>query len=300
MDPVGSEAVRVVSSDEGYRPGMLLTPRYEGPAILRIEGTTDDVSVPLLRQRRRLGELLAELDDDQWAAQSRCEAWSVRDVVAHLVGTDQFWFLSAQAALAGEPTRFLTAFDPVATPAQMVDHTRDTPPADLLASYRAGVEAFGGVLSGLDDERWEVPAEAPPGHIALRAMAHHALWDAWVHERDIVLPLGLAPVEEVDEMQACLRYAACLGPAFAASTGSQRPGTLAVVGTDPTATVVVQAGETVVGRDGDAPEGAVRLEGRTADLVEALSFRAPFPHDVPEDDRWLVAGLAVVFDLAPS
>jgi uncharacterized protein (TIGR03083 family) len=51
--------------------------------------------VPLLRQRRRLAALLGSLDDQQWATTSRCEQWSVQDVVAHLVSTNQFWAFSA-------------------------------------------------------------------------------------------------------------------------------------------------------------------------------------------------------------
>lgn len=279
---------------------MILTPRYEGPVILRIDGEVGDITAPLVRQRRRLGDLLGQLDEAQWAAASRCEGWTVRDVVSHLVTTDQFWFLSAQAALAGQPTRFLAAFDPVATPAALVDGARHTPPAEILASYREGVEALGATLSGLGDEQWELPAEAPPGHIALRAMAHHALWDAWIHERDIVLPLGLEPAEEPDELEACLRYAACLGPAFSASTGSVRTGALAVAGTDPTVDVVVRAGETVVVDHAEGPADAARLVGGTVELIEALSFRGPFPRDLPEDDRWLVSGLDVAFDRASS
>src|SRR3954452_14283843 len=99
---------------------MLLTPRYEGPPVLRFTGPINDPSVPLLRQRRRLGATLRTLDDAQWATASRCEGWTVRDVIAHLVGTDQFWLVSITAALAGAPTRFLAQFDPAVTPALMV------------------------------------------------------------------------------------------------------------------------------------------------------------------------------------
>jgi hypothetical protein len=40
------------------------------------------------------------------------------------------------------------------------------------------------------------------------------------------------------------------------------------------------------------------LAGRTVDLIEALSFRAPIPRPVPEADRWLLGGLATVFETA--
>ena len=162
----------------------------------------------------------------------------------------------------------------------------------------ATTEALAAALDGLDAEGWGRPGEAPPGHIPLRAVALHALWDAWVHERDIALPLGLATVEEPDEVAASLGYAAALGPAFAAALGGGR-GALTVEATDPDVRVVVEVGEgTVAVRDGDAPAGALRLTGPAVVLVEGLSLRAPLPCPVPADRSWLLDGLAAVFDQA--
>lgn len=253
--------------------------------------------VPLLRQRRRLADALAGLDAEQWQVASRCEGWAVRDVVAHLISADQFWALSARAGLAGEPTRFLVGFDPVATPPALIA-SNDAPPEQLVADLRASTDALDEVLGGLDADRWETQAEAPPGLVPLHALAAHALWDGWVHERDVLLPLGIAPAEEPDELLACLRYVAALGPVFLATMGSTRTATLVVVGTDPAARVVVGLGETVVLDGAEPGEGAVRLEGRTVELVEGLSRRAPLPREVAEADRWVVDGLAVTFDQA--
>ncbi|MGH9134102.1 MAG: hypothetical protein ACRDZZ_09210, partial [Ilumatobacteraceae bacterium] len=75
-------------------------------------------------------------------------------------------------------------------------------------------------------------------------------WDAWIHERDIVLPLGRTPVEEVDEITACLTYGAS-------------------------------------------------LRGPAVELVEALAFRVPLPCPVAEEHKWLLNGLATVFDREP-
>jgi len=278
---------------------MLLTPRYEGHAVLRFTGPTGDLSIPLLRQRQRLGAFVGGLSEEHWNASSRCDSWSVRDVIAHLVSTDQFWLLSATAALAGAPTRFLAGFDPALTPAALVDGMQDVPAAEVLARYLEGIETLAATLTGLDEARWSLPAEAPPGHVPLHVMARHALWDAWIHERDVVLPLGATPVEEPDEVLACLQYSAALGLAFLATSGSTRTGTLVLDGTDPNAHVIVEAGETVVVGDRHAPSNAVRLSGPSVDLVEALSCRTPFSSHIAEDDRWLLGGLAAVFDLVP-
>lgn len=277
---------------------MQLTPRYDGAPLVSIEGQVDDPAVALLRQRRRLGDLLAQLDDDQWATASRCEGWSVQDVISHLIGTNQFWALSMGSGLAGEPTRFLTGFDPVATPQAMVGGMQELTPADVLAKYTESVDAMVGVVTDLDADRWDVLAEAPPGHVTLRAVSLHALWDAWIHERDVLLPLGLAPAEEPDEILGSLRYAAALGPAFSRTAGSTQEGTLAVVATDPDLSFVVQVGaDQVVVTDGAAPDGAPSLRGGAIDLLEALSFRTPLEHGLAPDDAWLVAGLDRVFDL---
>ena len=54
--------------------------------------------------------------------------------------------------------------------------------------------------------------------------------------------------------------------------------------------------EVVASLGGAIPTGAVVLDGPAVDLVEALSLRAPLPCAVADDDRWVLAGLATVFD----
>jgi uncharacterized protein (TIGR03083 family) len=257
-----------------------------------------DPAVPLLRQRRRFGDVLRQLDADQWATPSRCDAWTVQGVVAHLVGTNGFWAMAMRAALDGEPTRYLGTFDPVATPLAMVAGMDDLGPTEVLDQYDAGVDAIAAVVTGLDREAWGTLGEAPPGHVALEAVALHALWDCWVHERDCLLPLGLAQAGEPDEILGSLRYAAGLGPAFGRNAGDTRRGRLAVVVTDPDASFLVEIGDTVTVTDGAAPAGTPVLRGPAIGVLEALSFRGPFPESLPAEDRWLVSGLDAVFDLA--
>ena len=276
---------------------MQISPRYEGPPVLVVDGGIADPSVPLLRQRRRLAEVLRGLDAEQWASPSRCERWSVQDVVAHLVGTNQFWTMSFSAGRAGEPTRVLAAFDPVVTPALMVDAVRGEEPAAVLDRFVETTEAMAGSLAGADEDTWATLAEAPPGHIPLHGVVLHALWDSWIHERDVLLPLGLQPAEEADEIVASLRYVAGIGPSFCATVGSARQGSLVVEAHDPDTTFVVDAGSTVVVHDGPAPDHAPRLTGAAVDLVEALSFRLPLRHDLDPGDQWLLGSLGEVFDI---
>jgi uncharacterized protein (TIGR03083 family) len=267
--------------------------------VLDLGSVGPDPAAPMLRQRARLGATLAGLGEEEWAHPSRCDGWSTRDVVAHLITTNGFWSASIRAARAGSPTRYLATFDPVATPAQLVDATREQPAAEVLAQYEATCADLAEAVDGLTGDGWDLPGEAPPGHVALRAVVTHALWDGWIHERDIVLPLGRRAVEEGDEVAAVLRYAAALGPGFLAMVGDERPGTLVVDATDPEVQLTVLLGSTVVVRDG-LPEGEapVRLTGSAVGLTEALSHRAPLTAEVAAEHRWMLDGLATVFDQA--
>ena len=274
---------------------MLLTPRYDSTPIITVEPRVPGPH-PIVQQRQRLEGLLGDLAADEWQHPSRCEGWTVQDVVTHLISTNHFWALSITQALAGDPTRFLASFDPVASPAELVDSRRGTSPEETLAELRASNAAMRAAIDALDEATWDLIGEAPPGHVPLRLVADHALWDSWVHERDVALPLGRPPVEDEREILTCLRYAAGLGQAFEVGRGAARGGTAVLEVLDPEARIVVSVdGEQVRVHDGGAPADAevARLPG--VPLLEMLSRRDAGEPE-PDAVRWLVAGVAVVFD----
>jgi len=277
---------------------MRLSPSYDGPPPLIIDGALDDQREPLVRQRTRLADALGSFTEAQWQAPSRCVGWSNQDVVAHLIGTNRYWNVSIGAGLAGAPTRILAEFDPAAHPPQMVEPMRSMAPGEVLAQLIESDQELFDSVNVLDDAGWSTTAESPAGHVPIRLLASHALWDAWVHERDILLPLGIAPTEEPDEVASCLRYAAALGPVLALTQHPGQHGALEVIATDTNDRVVVEVGDTVAVHAGAAPAGAVTVAGRSVDLVEAFSIRAPLGQPIPDDGRWLVDGLAMVFDTA--
>jgi uncharacterized protein (TIGR03083 family) len=241
-------------------------------------------------------DLLSALNPEHWTVASRCSGWSIQDVVAHLIGTNRYWALSIRSGLAGSPTRLLAEFDPVATPPMMVEPMRSLTPDAVLDDFRESVEDLAAALDGVDDASWSTLAEVPAGHVALRVLALHALWDAWVHERDIMLPLGRLPVEEMDEVTGSLVYAAILGPALMAASGHPGSGTLVVHAEHPAIGFVVDAGTTVVAREPeDGDMDAPHLNGPAVELLEGLSARASLRHDLGPSDRWLVDGVAEAF-----
>jgi uncharacterized protein (TIGR03083 family) len=278
-----------------------LTPRYEGPAILTIDGPSGEIGVPLARQRRRMETMLAELTDEQWATGSRCDGWAVRDVVAHLIGVNSFWHVSLVSGLRGAPTRFVAGFDPAASPPQMVAAMGPLSGAQLLEQFIATNDALLGASDALDDDGWRATAEAPPGHVSIRVMAQHALWDSWVHERDIAIPLGLACAVEPDEVGACLQYAAAISPALGLGLGHVTAGSYAVSAREPEVRFVLDVGVSVsLAADASAADDVPCLCGDAVELIEALSLRAPMPASTPPQWTALVNGLQAAFDAPPD
>jgi uncharacterized protein (TIGR03083 family) len=272
-------------------------PRYDGEPMIDVRTDPAAAVVAGARQRRRLAAALGTLDDAQWATPSRCDGWTVRDVVSHLTSANGFWSVSISSALDGAPTRFLDGFDPKATPAALAAADA-TGPDQVLERFVDSTDALCAATAALGPEDLAKLGEAPPGHIALHVVLLHAMWDSWVHERDILLPLGLPVREEADEITGSLRYGVALAPAFVLSGDPTRRGALGVSVVDPDLECWVEVGTSVVVHEGPAPVGTPTIRGRGVDVLEAVSVRRPLEVDIADDQRWLVEGLAEVFEQA--
>ena len=139
------------------------------------------------------------------------------------------------------------------------------------------------MIAGLADADWERLAEAPPGHLPVRLVADHALWDCWVHERDIVLPLGRPAVVDDDEVLTCLRYGAGLGRAFEVCGRRAEPGTVVLDvqrSRRPSWSSTIDADGVRISDGHRHPPARGRPRGDAVALLEMLSTRdvgAPVP-----------------------
>ena len=87
------------------------TPHYlfEDPPV-RADDYPPSIWVPLerlVRARRRLQVMAEKLPPAAWDADSACDGWDRRDVLAHLVAHDPLYHRALQAALDGAPLREL-------------------------------------------------------------------------------------------------------------------------------------------------------------------------------------------------
>lgn len=150
-------------------------------------------------------ELLGGLDDDQWAVASLCPAWDVRGVVGHLGGVEHM--------LLGAEPGSMTESIPFAAVGEWLASVEGLSNADFLARYRETVDGRRAELAGFTDEQLERPSLTPVGPGTYGRFMAIRVFDYWVHEQDMRVPLGLpghesGPAAEmaIDEIHRSLPY----------------------------------------------------------------------------------------------
>ncbi|MDX2356574.1 maleylpyruvate isomerase family mycothiol-dependent enzyme [Dietzia sp. PP-33] len=146
----------------------------------------------LIQQWKRLDELLAGLRRDDWSASTALPGWSVRDVVAHIAGTEHM--------LAGEPVPDIelspAVREYVRNPIgelneKFVQEARSLAVEDAFADFREVVAERTGQLAEMTDEDLEAETESPVGRVPFRRFMGVRVFDCWVHEDDIRHALGM-------------------------------------------------------------------------------------------------------------
>ncbi|MGH3155374.1 MAG: maleylpyruvate isomerase N-terminal domain-containing protein, partial [Streptosporangiaceae bacterium] len=145
-------------------------------------------------EQQRLDDILASLDERQWASPSQAEGWTIADVVLHLAHSEEAVVFTARPEAArSEPARpdvNLTDRPPGLSvdgfAAQAVQNQRTTT-EPVLPRWRQARTAALAALRAADPERPLRWVEAPlkPATLATTRLAEH-----WAHGLDIAVPLG--------------------------------------------------------------------------------------------------------------
>jgi uncharacterized protein (TIGR03083 family) len=243
----------------------------------------------LRSQRQRFAALLRSLDDDAWAAESRCTEWSVHQVVRHLCDVT----LKSTALLRGEsPEEVGTlAVDPRTTPNAWLARSAGERPQDTLVVFE---KASAELLEAVDrrvgqaangDVAWLY------GPVPWSIAVLHVFWDAWVHERDILTPLRGPHDSPAIESCAAATYGLTMSCLPVLITGAPLDDTVVLTGAGggvfrldvcnggPNAREFTPAGYRAVGQVtitvGDSDGGVEPLRGALDDVVDSLVGRGP-------------------------
>lgn len=239
----------------------------------------------LAAQQERLGPLLAGLTDDEWRTSSRNPAWTVHQTMQHVAGVR---LEIARVNDGGERT-WSADFDPNRSPQEDIDARAGEAPSETLRGHRDVTERLLDQLSerSVSEEQqpmlWGEPAD-------FRLFYLHLHWDSWVHERDMLVPLGRLHEVDAESTRFALAYGLLIAGVGVRMAGQDLEATIATpdVG-DVALTVTPDEIAVEVDAAGDGPRHDAPDSGA---LVDALSGRGDLAStlDAPDD---VVAALTI-------
>jgi uncharacterized protein (TIGR03083 family) len=119
-----------------------------------------------------------------------CPGWSVKDLVAHMAGTESMLLgrrpPDHRPPNAGRLPNALAELNEVE-----VDYRRPWSPARVLEDFREITAARLVMLRSMDDEAFSRPTPSPIGTVPYRDFMRLRVFDCWVHEQDIRRALDL-------------------------------------------------------------------------------------------------------------
>jgi uncharacterized protein (TIGR03084 family) len=181
----------------------------------------------LTEQHAELAALLRPLDDVQWQRPTRCEGWTVADVVLHLAQTDELALASVQGRFADELEVLARGSVGRGTvddgAAELVARERGLEAAALFERWQSGAAALRNALAASDPHQrvtWVA------GQLSTWTLTTTRLAECWIHSGDVADALGVAQ-EPTDRLEHVARLAWRTLPYAFARAGRELEGPVA-------------------------------------------------------------------------
>jgi uncharacterized protein (TIGR03084 family) len=227
----------------------------------------------LAAEQQALDALLTALADDEWAAATPAEGWTVHDTVAHLALAE----LLACASVVDDRDPVGSGPFPFTAPDQ---------PAALLAVWRDARQATLAAFRECDD-RDRVPWGGR--RMAVRSLATARLMETWAHGLDCFASVG-APTRDTDRLVHVARLGWRSLPVAFAVAGEEPPAAPETLRVE----VRAPSGDTwAFGPDAHDAAGAVRGDAGVWCRVVTHRWRVPEPPPLACDGELAVAAVRV-------
>jgi len=143
----------------------------------------------LQAETRRLEEFLGTLSHEDWQRSSRCDQWTVADVVAHLTAIDQDCAARLGRALHGDasppPQASPIAGQAAADIAHHAIAVRQRLGDDLLPTFSAAQSALHEILAPIGPADWDKPCYHPQRSISIGLLIDGLITERTLHGWDI-------------------------------------------------------------------------------------------------------------------
>jgi uncharacterized protein (TIGR03083 family) len=255
-----------------------------------VEPGPQAVAAAFSSQRRRMSALFHTFDDRQWQTTSRCSEWTVQQVVRHLVDAAT---IDGELLRGEGPRNEGGRIDPRTDPGKWLVASDGQSPAETVAAFDAASAAEQAALELRSRNGSDELLPGPYGPLHWTSLAAHLFWDAWIHERDIVAPLGLPHDATPEEDRLAALYALAVSATAPTFVGATVTTTIALIGAQRDVYDVAASadGTRVEVVDGTC-DAQVRAE--LAPLVDSLAGRGPGVDAVAEGPADVIEQLGML------
>ncbi|MDA8262114.1 MAG: maleylpyruvate isomerase family mycothiol-dependent enzyme [Actinomycetota bacterium] len=132
----------------------------------------------------------SELTPEKWEQASDCPGWSVKDVLAHIIGTERQLLGEPAPALAEESLGEHVKNEIGRSNEAWVDSMRAKNGADVLTIFESTINARLDVLDAMGEEEFDADSWLPVGKGSYRDFMAIRVMDCFVHEQDIRISTG--------------------------------------------------------------------------------------------------------------
>jgi uncharacterized protein (TIGR03083 family) len=144
------------------------------------------------------------LSEEKWLLQSPCPGWRLKDLISHLVGIEEFLLNMNEGILSTTAQKSWVKNDFGRFNEVAVDLRREHRGSDILAELETVFDARNAAWLREERSPDEEVFFAPVGNLPLSLLLWRRVFDAWAHNQDLRLPLGLTGA--LDGKAAALIY----------------------------------------------------------------------------------------------
>ncbi|WFN91577.1 maleylpyruvate isomerase family mycothiol-dependent enzyme [Gordonia sihwensis] len=156
-------------------------------------------------QWKAIDDLVSPLSDAQWTAASPLPGWQIRDIVAHIAGTESM-LAGRQPESSIDTSQIAHVKNPIGElNERWIDHYRSRSRDELMTDLRTVTAERSKALRGMTEGQWDAETATPAGPDTYGRFMRVRDFDCWVHEIDIRDALGLGVPENVEPAHWALR-----------------------------------------------------------------------------------------------
>jgi uncharacterized protein (TIGR03083 family) len=240
-------------------------------------GGPEVIGEALYGQRRRFLASLMDFTPSAWSARSRCAKWSVHEVVRHLADVAELH----RDRLAGRQGRFARyqGFDLRTTPLTWLAESSWQTPEDTYRVLCSLVDEEHGLFASRAGQNENNLIRGPLGRdLHWSVLSLHILWDAWMHERDIAIPLGLDIKSTEAELRLMTLYGLLVAITPSARAGDHVRVSLALSGSPDDSYEISSTDDDIEVATGATPYAELR--GTAGPVLDSLAGRGPAPAEL--------------------